>query len=67
MREDGEAPERMRRGESCRAPVIGRNDEQSNTRKTKNQLEADLIKKAKEKTKNATDLQVLQATFARLR
>jgi 2-oxoglutarate ferredoxin oxidoreductase subunit beta len=40
---------------------------ESNTRKTKNQLEADLIANAKAKTKNATDLQVLQATFARLR
>ena len=40
---------------------------ESNARKTKNQLEADLIANAKAKTKNATDLQVLQATFARLR
>jgi 2-oxoglutarate ferredoxin oxidoreductase subunit beta len=36
-------------------------------RATKNALEAGLIKTAKEKTKNATDLAVLQATFARLR
>jgi 2-oxoglutarate ferredoxin oxidoreductase subunit beta len=40
---------------------------ENNTRKTKNQLEADLIANAKAKTKNASDLQVLQATFARLR
>ena len=40
---------------------------ESNTRKTKNQLEAEIIANAKVKTKNATDLQVLQATFARLR
>ena len=36
-------------------------------RPTKNQLEAGLIAKAKERTKNASDLAVLQATFARLR
>jgi 2-oxoglutarate ferredoxin oxidoreductase subunit beta len=36
-------------------------------RPTKNAIEANLIAKAKEKTKNAPDLQVLQATFARLR
>ncbi len=40
---------------------------ENNTRKTKNVLEHDLIAKAKEKTKNASDLQVLQSTFARLR
>ena len=40
---------------------------ENNKRKTKNQLEADLIANAKAKTKNAPDLQVLQATFARLR
>ena len=40
---------------------------ENNARKTKNALEAELIAKAKEKTKNASDLQVLQATFARLR
>ncbi|HWA87481.1 MAG TPA: thiamine pyrophosphate-dependent enzyme [Opitutus sp.] len=36
-------------------------------RPTKNQLEAGLIAKAKERTKNAPDLAVLQASFARLR
>jgi 2-oxoglutarate/2-oxoacid ferredoxin oxidoreductase subunit beta len=36
-------------------------------RPTKNAIEADLIAKAKERTKNATDLQLLQATFAKLR
>ena len=40
---------------------------ENKTRKTKNALEAELIAKAKEKTKNATDLAVLQATFAKLR
>ncbi len=40
---------------------------ETKARKTKNQLEHDLIAKAKEKTKNASDLQVLQNTFARLR
>ena len=34
---------------------------------TKNQLEANLIAKTREKTKNAPDLALLQATFARLR
>ena len=38
-----------------------------NTRPTKNQLEAGLIAKAKERTKGASDLAVLQSTFARLR
>jgi len=36
-------------------------------RATKNALEAGLIAKAREKTKGAGDLQLLQATFARLR
>ena len=36
-------------------------------RPTKNALEADLIAKAKERTKNASDLALLQATFAKLR
>lgn len=40
---------------------------ENKTRKTKNALEADLIAKAKERTKNASDLALLQATFARLR
>jgi len=37
------------------------------TRPTKNQLEAGLVAKAREKTKGATDLALLQASFARLR
>ncbi|MSU71571.1 MAG: pyruvate ferredoxin oxidoreductase [Opitutus sp.] len=36
-------------------------------RPTKNALEADLVTKARERTKNASDLALLQATFARLR
>jgi 2-oxoglutarate/2-oxoacid ferredoxin oxidoreductase subunit beta len=36
-------------------------------RKTKNALEAELVAKAKERTKNASDLAVLQATFAKMR
>jgi 2-oxoglutarate ferredoxin oxidoreductase subunit beta len=40
---------------------------ENKTRKTKNALEADLIAKAKERTKNAPDLALLQATFAKLR
>ncbi len=36
-------------------------------RPTKNQLEAELIAKAKERTKHASDLAMLQATFARVR
>jgi len=36
-------------------------------RPTKNQLEAGLIAKAKEKSKGASDLELLQASFARLR
>jgi 2-oxoglutarate ferredoxin oxidoreductase subunit beta len=40
---------------------------ESNTRKTKNALEANLIAKARERTKNASDLALLQGTFAKLR
>lgn len=40
---------------------------ENKARKTKNALEADLVVKAKERTKGATDLQLLQATFAKLR
>jgi 2-oxoglutarate ferredoxin oxidoreductase subunit beta len=40
---------------------------EANTRKTKNELEADLIAKAKERTKNAGDLQLLQSTFSKMR
>jgi 2-oxoglutarate ferredoxin oxidoreductase subunit beta len=40
---------------------------ENNQRKTKNALEHELIAKAKERTKNASDLAVLQATFAKLR
>jgi 2-oxoglutarate ferredoxin oxidoreductase subunit beta len=36
-------------------------------RPTKNQLEAELIARAREKTKGASDLQLLQNTFARMR
>lgn len=36
-------------------------------RPTKNQLEAGIVAKAREKTKNASDLALLQASFARLR
>lgn len=36
-------------------------------RATKNKLEADLIAKTREKTKNASDLQLLSATFSKLR
>jgi 2-oxoglutarate ferredoxin oxidoreductase subunit beta len=36
-------------------------------RKTKNALEADLVVKARERTKNAPDLALLQATFAKMR
>jgi 2-oxoglutarate ferredoxin oxidoreductase subunit beta len=36
-------------------------------RPTKNALEADLIAKARERTKNASDLALLQATFAKMR
>ena len=37
------------------------------TRPTKNQLEAGLIARTREKTKNAPDLALLQSTFARMR
>ena len=40
---------------------------ENKTRKTKNALEADLVVKAKERTKNAGDLALLQSTFARMR
>ncbi len=40
---------------------------ENKTRKTKNALEAELVVKAKERTKNASDLAVLQSTFARMR
>jgi 2-oxoglutarate/2-oxoacid ferredoxin oxidoreductase subunit beta len=36
-------------------------------RKTKNALEAELVTKARERTKNAPDLALLQATFSKLR
>ncbi len=36
-------------------------------RPTKNALEADLVTKARERTKNASDLELLQATFAKMR
>jgi 2-oxoglutarate/2-oxoacid ferredoxin oxidoreductase subunit beta len=40
---------------------------ENKSRKTKNALEADLVVKAKERSKNASDLALLQATFAKLR
>ena len=40
---------------------------ENTVRPTKNALEAGLIAKARERTRNATDLAVLQATFAKLR
>ena len=40
---------------------------ENNVRTTKNVLEAELVTKARERTKNATDLQLLQATFAKMR
>ena len=40
---------------------------ENKNRKTKNALEADLVVKARERTKNASDLALLQATFAKLR
>jgi 2-oxoglutarate/2-oxoacid ferredoxin oxidoreductase subunit beta len=40
---------------------------ENNKRRTKNSLEAELVTKAKERTKNAPDLALLQATFAKLR
>lgn len=36
-------------------------------RPTKNELEAELVRKSRERTKNASDLDVLKATFARMR
>jgi 2-oxoglutarate/2-oxoacid ferredoxin oxidoreductase subunit beta len=38
-----------------------------NSRPTKNALEAGLIKRARERTKGASDLELLQASFAKLR
>ena len=40
---------------------------ENKARKTKNALEADIIAKARERTKNAPDLALLQATFSKLR
>jgi 2-oxoglutarate ferredoxin oxidoreductase subunit beta len=40
---------------------------ETTARKTKNELEAELIAKAKERTKNASDLQLLQSTFSKMR
>ncbi|HVS53518.1 MAG TPA: thiamine pyrophosphate-dependent enzyme [Opitutaceae bacterium] len=40
---------------------------ENNKRPTKNNLERDLIAKTRERTKNAPDLALLQATFAKLR
>ena len=40
---------------------------ENKVRKTKNALEADLVAKARERTKGASDLAVLQTTFAKLR
>jgi 2-oxoglutarate/2-oxoacid ferredoxin oxidoreductase subunit beta len=40
---------------------------ENKNRKTKNALEAELVVKAKERTKNASDLAVLQATFSKMR
>ena len=40
---------------------------ESNARKTKNVLEAELVTKARERTKNASDLQLLQSTFSKMR
>ena len=40
---------------------------ENNVRQTKNALEAGLIAKTRERTKNASDLAVLQATFAKMR
>jgi len=37
------------------------------SRPTKNELEANLVKRARERTKGASDLQLLQASFAKLR
>jgi 2-oxoglutarate ferredoxin oxidoreductase subunit beta len=40
---------------------------ENNQRPTKNKLEADLIARAREKTKGAADVDLLKASFARLR
>ncbi len=40
---------------------------ESNARKTKNVLEAELVTKARERTKPASDLQLLQSTFSKMR
>ena len=40
---------------------------ENNVRKTKNVLEAELVTKARERTKNASDLQLLQSTFSKMR
>jgi 2-oxoglutarate ferredoxin oxidoreductase subunit beta len=40
---------------------------ENNVRKTKNVLEAELVAKTRERTKNAGDLQLLQSTFAKMR
>ncbi len=40
---------------------------ENKSRATKNALEADLIRKTKERTKGASDLALLQATFAKMR
>ena len=40
---------------------------ESNARKTKNELEAERVTKARERTKNASDLQLLQSTFSKMR
>ena len=40
---------------------------ENKNRKTKNALEAELVVKAKDRTKNASDLAVLQATFSKMR
>jgi 2-oxoglutarate ferredoxin oxidoreductase subunit beta len=40
---------------------------ENNIRKTKNVLEAELVAKTRERTKNAGDLQLLQSTFAKMR
>jgi 2-oxoglutarate ferredoxin oxidoreductase subunit beta len=40
---------------------------ENKTRKTKNALEAELVVKARERTKNASDLALLQSTFAKMR
>jgi 2-oxoglutarate ferredoxin oxidoreductase subunit beta len=40
---------------------------ENKTRKTKNAIEADLIAKTRERTKNASDLQLMQATFSKMR